>query len=126
MKRVLIVLLALGLLCIGILLYNGKDVTIMLFNESKQESVFIEVFWDEKKVFSDSVSQMKLFYGSKINTSFGKHNLKVIANEVVENETISVFLTKYVFIDYNGESPHNKEFGVPVFLITERIYFNYD
>ena len=125
MKRGLIVLFVIGLFCIG-MLYNGKDVTLILNNDSEQEFVFIEVFWDEENVFSDSVSQMKTFPGNKINTSFGKHNLKIIANGTVENKTISVFLIRYVFIDYNGKSPQKRDSKVPVFLITERIRFFYD
>lgn len=125
MKRVLIALLTLGFLCIVFLFYSDKDVVLVIINESKQESVFIEVFWDENKVFSDSVIQIKTFPGNKFNTSFGKHNLKIIANGIVENQTVSVFFKKYIFIDYNGNPPEwNSE--KPIFVVTEKNCFNYD
>jgi hypothetical protein len=126
MKKVLYILLAITLVLLGVLFYNFvnnncKNVNIRLNNDSRHEKIFIEMFWDNEKIFSDSLSRVKVFPESSFNTSFGKHSLKLVANGVIEKRSIFVFPMKFLAIDYYGKDFYEWEPKDNAFFITERL-----
>jgi hypothetical protein len=99
-----------------------KNVNIRFDNASRHDSVYIEAFWDDKKIFSDYFLQIKTFPEYSFNTSFGKHTLKLVVNEIVEEKEVFVFPIKYFAIDYYGRDFYEWESRDYSFVITEGLF----
>jgi hypothetical protein len=82
----------------------------------------MEIFWDETKIFSDSLSTMKTYPECTLLTAFGNHKLKLMAKDtVIEEKKIFIFPMRYLAIDYYGKDFYEGELSDFAFVVTESL-----
>lgn len=80
----------------------------MIGNHSEQDSIQIEVLWDDI-VIADRLFDNKLWYEDfMFNTSWGWHTLKLIINGTTHTETKFVFPMRYFVVEYYGGELRDK------------------
>lgn len=109
MKKIIIYLISITIIIY--LLVNGynfaannwQNVSIGLCNISPMDTVFIEVYFDGKKVIASPVAHKFGYDAFSFSALPGKHKLKITSTNHTVEKTISICLMKYLLIDYHGD-----------------------